>query len=398
MRVTHAASFRLMETEINQINKNMGKLQEQAATGKRVNQLSDDPAAIRPILNFRTQIDATDRYEQNMGSAQVGLKAVEGKMDRAQELLVQLEEHTIQAINGGYLDSDEENVANIVSQLKDEMVGIANTKMNGKYMFAGFKDQLQPFVGDGDGGIAYEGDSNRRSLEVAPGEKVDVTMDGASFFMGQKDSDGNGDLEQTGTNIFELFASIEDSMRKDEDTVVSQKSFEEKKSVMIPDGDNETLTINGETFDIIEDDTTLKDLVDDINDTFDDDVEANAVKNSQGRYELHITPKAGEEVNIQSEGVFEGFVGELQSHLEEIQSAMDQVSNRRGDVGITINRLESAVDSRKEASKDLQEFLSVYEDADIIEVSTDLMQQQTSLKAALSVTSQIGRMTLLDYM
>ena len=89
MRVTHAASFRLMETEINQINKNMAKLQEQAATGKRVNQLSDDPPAIRPILNFRTQIDATSRYEQNMGSAQVGLKAVEGKMDRVQELLVQ---------------------------------------------------------------------------------------------------------------------------------------------------------------------------------------------------------------------------------------------------------------------------------------------------------------------
>jgi len=65
---------------------------------------------------------------------------------------------------------------------------------------------------------------------------------------------------------------------------------------------------------------------------------------------------------------------------------------------MTINRLESAVDARNEATNDLKQFLSVYEDADIIEVSTNLMQQQTSLKAALAVTSQIGQMTLLDYM
>ena len=398
MRVTHAASFRLMQTEINQINTNMAKLQEQAATGKRVNQLSDDPTAVRPILNFRTQIGASERYEQNMGSAQVDLQAVEGNMDRAQELLVQLEEHTINAVNGSFTEGDRETVADIVGQLKEEMLGLANTQMNGKYAFAGYAEKTQPFAQQPDGSVDYSGDANRRAIEIAPGEEVEITMDGARLFQGKEDLDGDGTAEaQTGTDLFALFSDVEAAMRDNDGAVVSEQRFSASDTEVNSTGSAQDLQINETTISIA-DGATLEGVRDEVN-SRSAGVTASIEPGSDGTVQLHITPdEAGEPLEISGFNGLDGFTGELSSKLGEIQSGMDQVSNLRGEVGMTINRLESAVDARNEATNDLKQFLSVYEDADIIEVSTNLMQQQTSLKAALAVTSQIGQMTLLDYM
>ena len=91
-------------------------------------------------------------------------------------------------------------------------------------------------------------------------------------------------------------------------------------------------------------------------------------------------------------------VPDLEDALNDLDEVMARVSNVRGQVGATMNRLESSQEIREQATTDLKELLSTYEDTDIVEASTKLIQQETSLKAALSVTSRISRISILDYM
>ncbi|MFP4035526.1 MAG: flagellin, partial [Desulfovermiculus sp.] len=89
---------------------------------------------------------------------------------------------------------------------------------------------------------------------------------------------------------------------------------------------------------------------------------------------------------------------QVEQHMADLDEVMNRVSNERGRVGATMNRLESSQEIRQQATTDLKELLSTYEDADIVEASTKLIQQETSLKAALSVTSRISQISILDYM
>ena len=69
MKVTDASTFRLMQTNLNRITTDLQDLRNQGATGLKLNTSSDDPTAIRPVLNTRTEIQETERYLETMGTA-----------------------------------------------------------------------------------------------------------------------------------------------------------------------------------------------------------------------------------------------------------------------------------------------------------------------------------------
>ncbi|MCF8030966.1 MAG: hypothetical protein K9K39_08735, partial [Desulfohalobiaceae bacterium] len=70
----------------------------------------------------------------------------------------------------------------------------------------------------------------------------------------------------------------------------------------------------------------------------------------------------------------------------------------RGEMGINMNRVETSIDAKAKAENDLKQILGKYEDADIAETSSQIVQRETALKAALSVTSRMAQISILNYM
>ncbi|PID55243.1 hypothetical protein CSB45_16375 [candidate division KSB3 bacterium] len=60
-------------------------------------------------------------------------------------------------------------------------------------------------------------------------------------------------------------------------------------------------------------------------------------------------------------------------------------------------RIETTITYQKEVQFDLKQILSRYQDADIIEIFNDIVQQETAYQAALNVTSRISKISILDY-
>ncbi|MCA9475481.1 MAG: hypothetical protein KC563_06700, partial [Nitrospira sp.] len=125
---------------------NIFERNEQIASGKRVNRPSDDPPAMERINQFRNVLQTTELRRLNVTEG-VGrlnlsdstLETAGLSMQRAKELAIQMRNDTNSAV-------ERANAAKEVQQLILGMVGLANTQLNGRFIFAGSQTQSEAYV------------------------------------------------------------------------------------------------------------------------------------------------------------------------------------------------------------------------------------------------------------
>jgi flagellar hook-associated protein 3 FlgL len=84
--------------------------------------------------------------------------------------------------------------------------------------------------------------------------------------------------------------------------------------------------------------------------------------------------------------------------LEDLEHGAEQVRRLRGQMGNNAQRIEKTTEQLYEASIIFKQIVSSYEDADIIDVYSRLVQQETVFEAALNVTSRVSKLSILDFM
>ncbi len=87
----------------------------------------------------------------------------------------------------------------------------------------------------------------------------------------------------------------------------------------------------------------------------------------------------------------------VQTLLNPLESAADQVRSQRSLKGNVGRRLEVALDHMEQIKIDMEEFRSRFEDADILETITEMQKQQQSFEAALNVTGKVSELSILNY-
>lgn len=88
----------------------------------------------------------------------------------------------------------------------------------------------------------------------------------------------------------------------------------------------------------------------------------------------------------------------VQGTLSGLTSAQNQILAMRGDVGARLNRVQTATENNDAIKVSLSKVVSAKQDADILQVMSDLTLQQTAFQAALSSTAKTSQMSLLDYL
>ena len=88
----------------------------------------------------------------------------------------------------------------------------------------------------------------------------------------------------------------------------------------------------------------------------------------------------------------------VRSSIVKINSSIQQIQAAQGDVGARENRLEKAGDILTGTRDYLTKALSGKQDADFIQVLSDLAKQQTAYQATLASTAMFSKISLLDYM
>lgn len=125
----------------------MGQIQDQLSTGKKITRASQDPVVAMNGMRYRTQVAEVEQFKRNLSETYNWMETTDATLDKVTLTLQRVRELTVQAANDSYTADQRENIRKEVSQLRDHLVGLANTKINNKYIFNG-TDTINPPVNE----------------------------------------------------------------------------------------------------------------------------------------------------------------------------------------------------------------------------------------------------------
>ncbi|HVR61592.1 MAG TPA: flagellar hook-associated protein FlgL [Polyangia bacterium] len=145
---------------------------QEAATGKRVTSPGDDPSAAGLIVRDRTQLIRLDAINQGAGRANDELSMADSNLQQLSNVVTRARELAEQLSNDSYSAAERGNAVAEVNTLFNQALSLMNVDFNGRYIFGGTKDNQPPFDASGN----YQGDTNVRQIEVAPGVLEDSSV------------------------------------------------------------------------------------------------------------------------------------------------------------------------------------------------------------------------------
>ncbi|CAG5088512.1 Flagellar hook-associated protein 3 [Thermobacillus xylanilyticus] len=200
LRITPGMMHMQLTRNLNRTLTEMSKLQEQMTTGRKINRASDDPVGITYALRYRSELSANEQYQKSVDMALSWLDFNDTVLHQAQDVLKRLKELAVQGSNGTNPDVALNNIAVEVIQLKEQIVDIANSTLNGKYVFNGEKTDVIPYdptVTPFDPST-IETDSGAIYYMVGVGVKLQINLSGSDVFGRPGEAD----------NIFAVFDQI----------------------------------------------------------------------------------------------------------------------------------------------------------------------------------------------
>ena len=150
------------------------------SSGRRVEKPSDDPMAASQAVMVKQSEARNQQYATARGFAKNSMSLQMSLSSQMVNITTKIQETLVAAGNDGALsDEDRASLAEQLSGLKDQLVGIGNTKDGvGRYVFAGFQTDKPPFVADKTGKITYQGGDKQIT------QKVDSNIEMVSNFTG----------------------------------------------------------------------------------------------------------------------------------------------------------------------------------------------------------------------
>ncbi|HEO70393.1 MAG TPA: flagellar hook-associated protein 3 [Candidatus Hydrogenedentes bacterium] len=205
VRVTQGMIVQRTLSNINHHLHAIFRLQDQLATGLRVNSPSEDPIAVRRAIDARASIQRNEQYLANMESVGSQLTETTTTLQSVINTLQRAMELAIQGANGTNSQTQMGQIAGEVDQLIEGMLDLANHKTNDRYIFSGTRTKTKPFAvaRDVDGfvtAVTYEGNDETIEVAVSDGIRVAANEPGSAPFM-------------SGRDLFQVLIEIRDSLR-----------------------------------------------------------------------------------------------------------------------------------------------------------------------------------------
>ncbi len=166
--------------------------QEQLSSGKRINQVSDDPGAARSALRYRAESMQTTKYLDNISKGDSFITASDSAMEQMSQVLNDAKSLAVQGANGTQDAASRKALGQSVDSLLTRLVDLANTVHDGRYLFSGTATFTQPFARSADGTtVNYGGNLDTFEVQIGPGSQVNVNQDGNTMFKQEVDIFGS---------------------------------------------------------------------------------------------------------------------------------------------------------------------------------------------------------------
>ncbi|GGF96409.1 flagellar hook-associated protein FlgL [Paenibacillus aceti] len=145
MRVTNNMMNSQLLLNLNRNGVRMNDLQTQMYTGRKLNKPSDDPVGITYSMRYRAELSSNEQHQANVDSALSWLDFTDTMVGQVGDVIKRVKELTVQASNSTNPQSALTSIKTEIEQLKEQLIDIANSKMNDKYIFNGQTYDKKPY-------------------------------------------------------------------------------------------------------------------------------------------------------------------------------------------------------------------------------------------------------------
>jgi len=178
MRVTNTMLVDGAISAMQQALARIGVSQSRMATGRQLQQPSDDPAGHAAATRIQARVAATDQYKRQAQQAESTLTATDAALGQLQDLLTRASELAVTGANDSNNATDRTAIAAEVNALLEESVTVANTVEDGRSLFGGQETRTPPLTvtRDASGDITAAA-WNPRGVDAAVTVGIDQGLD-----------------------------------------------------------------------------------------------------------------------------------------------------------------------------------------------------------------------------
>ncbi len=371
----------------------MSILQEQAATGSRINRASDAPSAAFRVLGLKSEARNLATYIENIDEAissfEISSSAVTSTVEQMRETKTLL----TQIMNGTYDEQAQMRIADGVNDILEQVVSLANTKHSNQYLFGGSNTQSAPYHVQRENrdivNVNYQGSLNNRQMQLAPGVTSNIMLVGREVFHCNQRSEPVF-IGETGAQAGSGTSNVQGDtwLTVIHDGSNYKISIDDGESyVTVPDGGeaNQAVT-HSETGEVLYVDTT------NISST------GTELVRVSGTYSVFETLISIRDILKNERGLSSEKVQQL---AEDSVSALEEVNNQllqtSTSVGAKINFLEKLKGNLEDIKFNNEERTTSLQEADIAQISIDITQREVLYQISIAVVGKMMSTSLLNY-
>ncbi len=195
------ATYQQFLDNVNQIGEEMTTAQEQVSSGLKITQVSDAPDSISELLAAHANLASTQQTLSNLSSVTTEVNAGETALETATTVFDQVQTLAAEGATSTQTAAGNSSIAQEVTSLLQQYVGLSATKINNRYIFAGDEDQNLPYTYNASQTppvSAYGGSASTRTVQDANGTAIPVALTAQQIF----------DSSDPSTNVFTTLENL----------------------------------------------------------------------------------------------------------------------------------------------------------------------------------------------
>ncbi len=130
---------------VDRLGRRMSRVQTEVSSGKRLHAASDDPDSVDELLSLRAGLSKLAQIKQNLNHFKTETDTAEKALSDSVKVLERARVLATQGATGTMTAEARASIAVEVRNLTLQLSGLANSAVNGRYLFGGDADTVEPF-------------------------------------------------------------------------------------------------------------------------------------------------------------------------------------------------------------------------------------------------------------
>ncbi len=163
----------VLQGELNRVSK-------QISTGNKISQGYEDSSTFKKTIDLDTDINLSKQLQESAESAKSFAIYTDTSLNSMTETMENFKVKMLAYAGSNHSTTSREALVKELKAIKSSMIHLANTKVNGEYIFGGTDNKQPPIDIKGN----YQGNGEKLTIRTDRFQSQEYSIDGASLFLG----------------------------------------------------------------------------------------------------------------------------------------------------------------------------------------------------------------------